>query len=291
MRARNYTRTIWAIAALACAVVVGAVLIRWKERADEVAAASAVARGYAAVVAEQVSDASLAVELSLRSVVERRIELGSRAGFLESVSSRSYYDLLMDAMGRLPQADVISVADSAGEILATTRGFPTPAINVADRDYFLHLRNSGPEEIYVSAPARNKVTALWTVYFARGLWTPAGEFLGVAIVGVRPEAFVRTQSSLSSIPGLSFALLRNDGIVIMRRPDKIDRTGELIPASSPWYDSVAEGGGLYRSAGYFDDKPRYVATRPLARYPLVVNVGITEAAALAKWRFRSLNAA
>ena len=287
MRAKTYTRTMWAIGGLVCIVIAGAVSIRWKERADEVAAASKVASNYASVVAEQVSDASLAVELSLRAVIDRQIDMGSPASFLASISSRTYYEHLTDALGRLPQADVITITDAAGRIVTTTRGFPAPDVDLSDRDYFLHLRNSGPDEIYISAPVHNKVTGVWTVYFARGLWTASGEFLGVALIGVRPEVFVRTQSSLAKIEGQSFLLLRNDGVVFMRRPDTVDRTGEPMPASSEWYDIVAKGGGMYRSPGYFDRQPRYVAVRPLARYPLVVNVAISEDAALAKWKLRS----
>ena len=60
-----------------------------------------------------------------------------------------------------------------------------------------------------------------------------------------------------------------------------------MPASSPWYRLVSEGGGHYRSPGYFDGEARLVAVRPLRDYPLVVNVALSEKAALAKWRRRA----
>ena len=130
MRAKLYTRTVWAIGLLVCLSSVGSGLMRWKERGDEVATASAVASNYASAIAEQVSDASLAVELSLRAVIDRRIDTTTRERFLESVSSKAYYDVLMDVLGRLPQADVITVTDPDGRIAATTRGFPKPAVDL-----------------------------------------------------------------------------------------------------------------------------------------------------------------
>src|SRR5258708_1943050 len=60
--------------------------------------------------------------------------------------------------------------------------------------------------------------------------------------------------------------------------------GERMPAQSPWYERVAEGGGTYRSPGYLDGVARIVAVRPLRDYPLVVDVTIAEDLALAHWR-------
>src|SRR5208283_3174008 len=51
-----------------------------------------------------------------------------------------------------------------------------------------------------------------------------------------------------------------------------------------WYRIVAEGGGTYRSPGYIDGITRLVSVHPLHDYPLVVDVTISEDAALANWR-------
>src|SRR3984893_19238861 len=50
---------------------------------------------------------------------------------------------------------------------------------------------------------------------------------------------------------------------------------------------VWEGVGYFRTPGVFDGIPRVVAVRPLADYPLVVNVAMSETAALAQWRRRA----
>ena len=63
---------------------------------------------------------------------------------------------------------------------------------------------------------------------------------------------------------------------------------EKMPAASPWYQLVLQGGGQYRSPGYFDNEARLIAVHPLRDYPLVVNVGVAEAAALATWRIQAM---
>src|SRR6476646_2798198 len=52
-------------------------------------------------------------------------------------------------------------------------------------------------------------------------------------------------------------------------------------------DRVA-GRGSYRSVGVFGGYPRLVAVRPLRDYPLVVDVSIDEAQALAPWWRRAI---
>ena len=61
-----------------------------------------------------------------------------------------------------------------------------------------------------------------------------------------------------------------------------------MPAEASWHRLVLQGGGQYRSPGYFDGKARLIAVRLLRDYPLVVNVGVTETAALATWRIQAI---
>jgi PAS domain-containing protein len=76
-------------------------------------------------------------------------------------------------------------------------------------------------------------------------------------------------------------------MVLVRYPTSIDRSNQKMPAESPWYKAVAEGGGHYWSPGFFDGQARLVAVRPLHDYPLVINVTASETAALAHWYRRA----
>src|SRR5262249_61696130 len=102
---------------------------------------------------------------------------------------------------------------------------------------------------------------------------------GVVSIGVEIGYFRHIYETITSLRNQSFLFLRKDGTVLVRHPDTNDRAGQKMPANSPWYKLVAEGGGYYRSPGYFDGKPRLVAVRPLRDYPLVVNVALSESAA------------
>ena len=278
---------IWAMISIVVMIAVGIVVIRIKEHGDEIRDARAVTSNYGAIIAEQVSQSAQMIDLSLTDVIEHHVDSASRADFLMRASSRLFYDQLQNVLAKLPQADVITVTDERGRMIASTRGFPHPDVDLSDRDYFRYLRDTETSDIFVNEPVTNKVTGTTTVYFVRRLQTARGEFLGIALIGVRPETFVKTWNSLTRIGGFTFLLLRSDGLVFMRAPDPVIRSGERMPAASPWYGVVATGGGDYFSPGYFDDTPRYVSVHPVAKYPLVVDATITQAAALANWHERS----
>jgi diguanylate cyclase (GGDEF)-like protein len=121
-----------------------------------------------------------------------------------------------------------------------------------------------------------------TLFFSRRLESRHGDFLGLAVVAIPVESF-RPIYVVESMANVSFMLLRTDGSALLRYPDA-GRGWEKVPPQSPWHAAVAQGGGFYRSAGDIDDQPAFVAVRAVADYPLVVNVGESEAAALAPWQ-------
>ena len=261
----------------------------WRLRQDAIAETLRDAGNIATVMGEQTNHATQAVDIVLEDLVAR-IKPGSSENaeaFLQRMGTHETYQFLVDRLARLPQADVISIFDRDGVMIASTRGWPHPDVNVADRDYFRHARDESDAGMFISVPVKNRVTLESTVYFSRRLENGAGSFIGDVIVGVRPEQFLRTHDVISSIAGASMVLLRGDGTVFLRSPDTTERAGQKMPAGSDWYKLVERGGGFYRSGGVFDAEPRWVAVRPLVRYPLVVNVAVSEKVALLGWRQRA----
>ena len=62
-----------------------------------------------------------------------------------------------------------------------------------------------------------------------------------------------------------------------------------MPVDSEWYRLVREGGGNYQSPVAFSMECRdWSQYGPLKDYPLVANVAVTEASALANWNYRAM---
>ena len=159
-----------------------------------------------------------------------------------------------------------------------------PEVDLSDRPYFQHLKNTDDSGLYIGNILINRVVGRQFVSFAKRINDGDNSFLGVVLVGVRLAYLKKVYESIGSLPDQSFVLLHRDGTIILRYPEFKDRLFEKISAESPWHQLVAQGGGTYRLPNYIDSEGRLVAVRPLRYYPLVVNVGVAEAAALASWR-------
>jgi hypothetical protein len=131
----------------------------------------------------------------------------------------------------------------------------------------------------VSRPLVNRASGGRGIVFSRRLESASGVFLGVAAINVEISYFRHVYESISSLTDRAFLFTRSDGLVLVRHPEPRNGESERLPPQSPWYRTVAEGGGYFRTLGTFDGFPRIVGVRPLAGYPLVVNVGISESSA------------
>ena len=208
--------------------------------------------------------------------------------FRNRFGTEQMFQVLRDRLARIPQASVILFLADDGSLITATHRWPSPATNYADREYFRHAIESDASETHVSGPVKSRTTGQPTVYFSKRVNGAYGEFVGVVAVGVEVKYFNQIYDTYSSLVGRSFIVSRSDGLIIANRPSAIDITGRMIPEHYRWYDVVKASGGTYRSPGDFDDRPRLVSAQLVAGAPLVVSVGIAEAAALATWRHRAI---
>ncbi len=271
-------------AVLASAVIAFALV---EMRADAIENATVHAGDMATSLAEDVANAAAALDLTLRDAADitKTLVHGETISAGDAAAIRRALDLRRGAMAR---TDVIAVANASGDVVAAARLQGVGQVNISDREYFTALRDNRDRGLFVSRPLSSKSTGAWTIFFARRIEASNGRFLGVAFVGIEPGKLFRTHPDLTAIGKTSFSLFYADGTVAMREPDAGGLVGKPLPPNTQWRDVAARGGGLYHSPGVFDSYPKYVAVRPVAGYPLFVNVAITDEAALAKWRTRMM---
>ena len=287
---RNFSVLICVASGLVALFVLAIALTIWGLRSDAIHDADTDTGNIAAVLGEQLSRSIQSVDIVLTDVrerVERQNQL-SQNRFDQWIDSQEVYQLLREKLDRLSQAGFIALIDRNGQVATTSQIWPTPSANVTDRDYFQYFKNRNDPGIYISSLQKSRVTGLRTIFFSKRIRGPDGEFLGAVLIGLRLAYFEGIYNSITPLRDQSFLLLHSDGTILIRHPDTVDRSNQKMPAGSPWYRLVAEGGGHYRSPGYFDDQARFVAVQPLRDYPLVINVAVTEAAALAVWHRRAV---
>jgi diguanylate cyclase (GGDEF)-like protein len=243
----------------------------------------------ATVLAEQTARSVQAVDAALIELQGKVAVAGIATPdeFRGVFGSKEAFQTLHNAMMRLSEANVVTLIGADGRTVNNSRVFPPRHLDLSDRDYFVHARDHAGASLFVSKPLTNRADGSRAIAFSRRLESASGTFLGVAVVNVEVGYFRHVYESIASLTDRAFLFTRGDGLVLVRHPEPRNGESERVPPQSPWYRTVAAGGGYFRTLGTFDGFPRIVAVRPLAGYPLVVNVGISEASALALWRRRA----
>lgn len=280
---------VWLIAAVILLGTFVTGIAIWSMRSAAIDDAIKDSRNVATVLSQQMASSVQSIEIVLYELQDRldRAGVTTTDDFAQIVSTEATHKFLTDRLSRLPQAEVITFADHNGQIINFTRSWPIPPIDLAGRDYFQYAKANAGDKLYVSIPVSNKVTGTKTIYFSKRITGVNGDFLGIALVGVGLDYFRNVYHAISLLPETTFLFLRTDGTTLLRYPGA-SHSGEKMPPNSPWYRQVANGGGNYRSPGIFDHMARLVAIQPLKGYPLVVNVAITEEAALRVWHWRAI---
>jgi diguanylate cyclase (GGDEF)-like protein len=268
---------------LATVIIAGLLMIEQRARAlDEARQTTA---DLARVVAEQTSRSMQTIDLTLRDISARVAAMAAETGepLADAMRSRAAFDLLVDQQKGLPQAAALILVGADGLVLNDTVGFIRPPLDVGSRDYFRHFSSIDDHNIFVGTPVESRTLMAWSIQLARRLNDSKGGFAGVVVAVIRlasMENFYEAAMPADSV----ITLLRTDGTVIVHMPHNDARIGTRLPAAAPWYRVVAQGGGHYRSPGYLDGIEYLVSVHPLRDYPLVVDVGTTQQAALAGWQ-------
>ena len=277
-------------AAITCAAALTIALTIWWLRSEAIAGAFRDSSNLAEVLASQTASSIQSIDLILTEIkIEEEIRSAQMPDGFEHIGrSEDTFQYLTGRLSRLPQAAFITLVDNKGKITNTTLQWPVPAVDLSDRPYFQHLKSLNDTGLFISNALISRIGGTQFVSFSRRINDANNSFLGAVVVGVSLDHFQKSYEAITSLPDQSFLLLHRDGTVIVRYPNPTDRIHEKLPADSPWYRLITQGGGNYRPPSYIDGAVRLVAVRPLRDYPLVVNVGVSETAALAAWRVQAI---
>ena len=258
------------------------------QRIASLARAGQMTANLAQVLAEQTSRTIQPVDLTLREIQgQLMIARTADSDVSKELGSKAIHDMLVERLKSLPQVDALAVVGADGWVTNLSRAYPTPRINVSDRDFFVHFRQQDDHALLVSAPVRNRVNDAWTVYLARRVNGTHGAFAGIVTAAVT-LSFLEDFYRAVTPENVSVAVLRHDGVLLAHHPHINVGIGARLPKGDPWYGLLAGSGGSYRTMGFLIPEPRLVSVRPLREFPLVIDVSIPEKIVLSGWQRRAL---
>ncbi len=261
----------------------------WELRSDAFRAAIAESGNIAAVLASQLSRSIYGIDSVLIETkrATKDLDIDTPASFRYAFNRRSMRDALVDKLGRLPQAFNIAIADRNGQLTVSTAAWPTPAINIADRDYFRDARDRSDAQISTSLPIYNRIDGKQTIVFARRLETATGEFAGIIYCSVNTEYFENIYGSIQSVHSHQFRLRKWDGTILASHPDSPGLAGKTDSAGPNGMRRSPMAAAATAPRSQSDGGTNFVSVRTVPDYPLVVDIMVTDRAALDGWRQRA----
>jgi diguanylate cyclase (GGDEF)-like protein/PAS domain S-box-containing protein len=226
------------------------------------------------------------VELGMRSMAaDLATCAGDRRGCVPD------YRWTLSEHGRhFPEANAFYFMLPGGHLrhaFSLSSGYQEVDVDVTDRDY-VRQALSGSVELAVSGPQVGRVSGRWSINLARRVVDVNGHLLGVLVASLDLEQLERL---LAQVPvGQQGAVsLRDEQMgVILRLPEK-EGIGKAVGVRniSPQLQALLDEGrtaGTYRAVTPIDGVERTVSFVRSQRYPLYVNVGLSEFDYLADWR-------
>src|ERR1039458_9414126 len=275
---------------LTCTAALAIALTIWWLRADAIADASQDTGNLATVLAQQIENSMQSIDLVLTEIRDQEVIRGAHPpnNFDNVLRDKDTNKFMLERLSRLRQAEFIALVDKNGSLVSTTPQWPSPKVDLSDRDYFQYFKNNDDKGVYISNSLFDRIKGLHVIVFSKRINGANNTFLGVALTAVRLTYFQSIYKSIASMRDQYFLFLHRDGAVIVRYPDLTERAGEKPPVASPYHRLVSQGGGHFRSQSFFDGEVRLVSVRPLRDYPLVVDIAESETAALATWRRQAI---
>ena len=220
--------------------------------------------------------------------------IGDAEGLRREMSGSALHQILKDRMSALPHVDVVTVIADDGAIINSTRSYPPPTINLADRDYFVDavgVNGAGVSQRTISTPIANRVNGTWTFYISHRLNGDRGQFIGMVVIGLSIGFFTDFFERMQLPAGSTISLYRDDLMLLSRWPRNDSLLGKSASGSAiPGIlnNNPSGAGVIFYNGPRFSDQnkkdSRIVGVRKQERYPALLTLTVPESVFLAQWR-------
>ena len=190
---------------------------------------------------------------------------------------------LRDRQPELEPYTILSVVDEGGNLLLTNVPFSKPQNLRHLENTQFHMRNS-TQDVFISKPRLGVVTGRQTIFLTRRMNKADGSFGGNTGVGMNPQYFSRFYNQIDLGHDASVVLVGRDGVIRAQGSSKNFEVGQdisrgpLFTTHLPHHDQ-----GQFRAQSVLDGITRLFSYRAVKGYPLIVLVGMSEAAVMARF--------
>jgi two-component system, NtrC family, sensor kinase len=254
-------------------------LFAWHSHGQAVRGAQDRAQRLAGIIQEHSLKVFETIGLVLHAA-DRRLHGASRD---EIAKSKAIWDDLKKLQESSEQVGAIFVVDRNGSNPLTTRVFPAPPVDFADRDYYFEQRRAD-QGLYVGQAYVGRISNDHIFNFSIRKSSPDGAFDGVIGISAYAEYFANYYRSLGKPDDdFAIALVRDDGSVLVRYPE-LGRGASKITSDSPIMVNVAgRDQGTFFARSPFTGHDRLYGFVKVRGFPVYAFYGIDRWAITKEW--------
>jgi signal transduction histidine kinase/CheY-like chemotaxis protein len=194
-------------------------------------------------------------------------------------------DVLSFSRQRLPMLENMLATDANGVILYST-DYPTQSTSIADRNYFVTLRNRPQQGLLISEPVSGRLSGKPVLIIALPITRKNGSFEGIILASITIEWFIQKFGTVDA---------GQDGAVVLRgdASRNFDLLARYRPTGNIGETAVSErfkamiaanpARGTYEANAGNDKIHRMFSYQKLDGYPLITLVGLSTEAYMAEW--------
>jgi signal transduction histidine kinase len=276
--------TVLIAAVLIAVVAVGGASEIVQRRRFELEGARRETANLAYALSEETARSLETVDLVIKSTAEAAAARGivDPHDYAAAMTTESVYNGLTQRLSGVMQLDAITMIAADGTLLNFTRSWPAARVNVSDRDYFVALMADSKLERFISLPVQNRGTGTWTIYLARRVTGPKGEFLGLVLGAIQLLHFERLYAGMVLGSSGTILLARTEGTLLVRYPGLPNAVGSVF--ASPVLLALTDGNTVtIETQSPLDHRQRIVSARRLPNLPLLIAVTRARDEVLAQW--------
>ncbi|MDQ7989158.1 MAG: PAS domain S-box protein [Candidatus Dactylopiibacterium sp.] len=223
-RLRQSVLAFYALFLLITVLVVSA--LSYNDYAETIASAQRQAFSIARSLDEHATRSIVSVAQLLDSIAEEIEQNDSRA-----TDDRALHERLALKTELSPQIRALSVIGANGMLRVTGLRYPAGILDLSDRQYFVHHRDSASDQPFVGAPMIARLDKRWLIPVSTRLVGPGGRFDGVLLAALDPGYFLHFYDSMRLDRGTHIEVLREDGVLLVNYPFDIGDLGQNLLAA------------------------------------------------------------
>ncbi|OFZ98943.1 MAG: hypothetical protein A3H35_20385 [Betaproteobacteria bacterium RIFCSPLOWO2_02_FULL_62_17] len=265
---RTRTLLLGAYIGLGVLVVGFAALYFWSHYQRLETAAFARSGTLARALEEHVARTFTMIDIQLRELGRRLVEKGA----LDRPTTPEVVEMLKDGVARIGIVISIYADDAAGRGHTTSLGADIRRLRVSSFEHTRNAFESGTEQLFFGRVTPGSVTGQINLPVARRIVDGNRRLAGVIGTAIDPGYFAQFYQSLQAGDGTTLRLIRGDGVVLARFPDRPDLPLDVSKLKFFRERISKEPAGSFDLTSPFDGRRRVLSFRHVPGFDLIVAV-------------------